>query len=159
MPTSSTALPTRPGLHRLSAYGGMAALVLVGANPGPTLVVSAGIHGDEYEGVRAIFETLEAIAPTSLRGRILAAPIVNWPAHRAATRHHPEDGANLARVFPGRADGTPSEQLAWRFDQFFLAHADFYLDLHSGGIRFAMPSMVGYASADPRARHLGASGD
>lgn len=130
----------------------MAALVLVGTNPGPTLVVSAGIHGDEYEGVRAIFETIDAIAPESLRGRILAAPIVNWPAHRAATRQHPEDGANLARVFPGRPDGTPSEQLAWQFDQHFLAHADFYLDLHSGGIRFAMPSMVGYASADPSGR-------
>jgi predicted deacylase len=102
--------------------------------------------------VRAIYETVEALDAGALRGTLLTVPVLNYPAHRAVTRHHPADGANLARQFPGRADGTASERLAHAFTAEFLPHADFYLDLHSGGIRFAMPSMAGYEAADPRGR-------
>ncbi len=145
-------LPSEPGLHRLCSPNDIPAIVVRGAATGPTLLVSAGVHGDEYEGVRAIFETVEELDPQALRGTLLTAPILNYPAHRAVERNHPADGGNLARQFPGRADGTPSERLAFAFDSEFLPHADFYLDLHSGGIRFAMPSMAGYETADPRGR-------
>jgi predicted deacylase len=145
-------LPAEPGLHRLRSRSHIPAIVVRGAAPGPTLLVSAGVHGDEYEGVRAIFETVEALDPQALRGTLVTVPILNYPAHRAVTRNHPVDDGNLARQFPGRADGTPSEQLAFAFDAEFLPLADFYLDLHSGGIRFAMPSMAGYEAADPRGR-------
>ncbi len=127
-------------------------ILVRGSSPGPTLLVSAGVHGDEYEGVRAIFETCEALDPHSLSGTVVAVPIVNYPAHRACSRTHPADGLNLARTFPGRPDGSPTERLASAFDTTFLALADFYLDFHSGGVRFAMPAMVGVAAADPRAR-------
>ncbi|MCX6603223.1 MAG: succinylglutamate desuccinylase/aspartoacylase family protein [Acidobacteria bacterium] len=145
-------LPSAPGLHRVRTGISLPTILVRGSSPGPTLLVSAGVHGDEYEGVRAIFETCEALDPASLRGTLLAVPIVNYPAHRAISRTHPADGGNLARAFPGRPDGSPSERLAWAFDQSFLALADFYLDLHSGGVRFSMPSMVGFEAADPRGR-------
>jgi predicted deacylase len=145
-------LPPEPGLHRLLSPHDIRAIAVRGAEPGPTLLVSAGVHGDEYEGVRAIFETVEALDPRALRGTLLTVPILNYPAHRAVERNHPADGGNLARQFPGRADGSPSERLAYAFDTEFLPLADFYLDLHSGGIRFAMPSMAGYEAADPRGR-------
>jgi len=145
-------LPLEPGLHRLRSSLGIPAMVVRGAAAGPTLLVSAGVHGDEYEGVRAIFETVESIDAQALRGTLVAVPILNYPAHRAVERNHPADGGNLARQFPGRAEGTPSERLAFAFDAEFLSLADFYLDLHSGGIRFAMPSMAGYEAADPRGR-------
>ncbi|MCX6586784.1 MAG: succinylglutamate desuccinylase/aspartoacylase family protein [Acidobacteria bacterium] len=145
-------LPAAPGLHRFRSPFDIAAIAVRGAADGPTLLVSAGVHGDEYEGVRAIFETVESLDAGALRGTLLTVPVLNYPAHRAVTRHHPADGANLARQFPGRADGTASEQLAHAFSTDFLPHADFYLDLHSGGIRFAMPSMAGYEAADPRGR-------
>lgn len=145
-------LPSEPGLHRLRSPHDIPAIAVRGAATGPTLLVSAGVHGDEYEGVRAIFETVQALDPRALRGTLVTVPILNYPAHRAVERSHPADGANLARQFPGRADGTPSERLAFAFDTEFLPLADFYLDLHSGGIRFAMPSMAGYETADPRGR-------
>lgn len=145
-------LPAAPGLHRFRSPSDIAAIAVRGAADGPTLLVSAGVHGDEYEGVRAIFETVEALDAGALRGTLLTVPVLNYPAHRAVTRHHPADGANLARQFPGRADGTASERIAHAFSTDFLPHADFYLDLHSGGIRFAMPSMAGYEAADPRGR-------
>ncbi|MCA2962677.1 MAG: succinylglutamate desuccinylase/aspartoacylase family protein [Acidobacteriaceae bacterium] len=150
-------LPAAPGLHRFRSPFDIAAIAVRGAADGPTLLVSAGVHGDEYEGVRAIFETVEALDAGALRGTLLTVPVLNYPAHRAVTRHHPADGANLARQFPGRADGTASERLAHAFTAEFLPHADFYLDLHSGGIRFAMPSMVGYEAADPRGRAAAAA--
>jgi len=145
-------LPSAPGLHRVRTGVSLPAILVRGSTPGPTLLVSAGVHGDEYEGVRAIFESCEALDPTALSGSLLAVPIVNYPAHRAFSRTHPVDGGNLARAFPGRPDGSPSERLAWAFDSNFLALADFYLDLHSGGVRFAMPAMVGFEAADPRGR-------
>jgi predicted deacylase len=116
------------------------------------LVVSAGVHGDEYEGVRAILETFDTLDPESMSGNLLAVPVVNAPAFWSGTRTSPLDGANLARVFPGDDRGAPSERIAWHFAHTVLARADLYLDLHSGGVKYRMPSMVGYPAADPRAR-------
>jgi predicted deacylase len=123
-----------------------------GSEPGQTLVVSANVHGDEYEGVRAIFETFEELQPEHMTGDLLAVPVLNVPAFWSGTRTSPLDGANLARVFPGDPGGTPSQRLAWHFGRSILAHASFYLDLHSGGVKFSMPSMAGYSSTDARAR-------
>ena len=74
-------------------------LVVRGRLPGPTLVVSANVHGDEYEGVRAIFETFNSLDPGAMSGDLLAVPVVNVPAFWAGTRTSPLDDANLARIF------------------------------------------------------------
>jgi predicted deacylase len=146
----------RGAVHRMTAVFGdslsFPILLARGARPGPVLVVTANVHGDEYEGVRAILETFEALDPAAMSGDLLAVPVVNGPAFWAGTRTSPLDGANLARVFPGSATGSPSEQLAWHLSHAVIARADFYLDLHSGGVRFRMPSMAGFAADDRRAR-------
>ncbi len=127
-------------------------LLIRGAQPGPTLVASANVHGDEYEGVRAIFELFEELDPSRMSGDWLAVPVVNPPAFWAGTRTSPLDGANLARVFPGDPHGTFSQRLAHTFAENIIAHGSFYLDLHSGGVKFRMPTMVGYAADDPRGK-------
>ena len=123
-----------------------------GRAAGPVLAVTAGVHGDEYEGVRAIFDVFAALDPEPLRGTLVAVPVVNPPAHRAVTRVSPVDGANLARVFPGDPEGTLSERIADVLARQVITRADFYLDLHSGGVRYGMPSMAGYFLGDPRGR-------
>jgi len=123
-----------------------------GALPGPALAVTAGVHGDEFEGVRALFDFFNSLDTSALRGSVIAVPVANPPAHRACRRTSPVDGVNLARVFPGRDDGTVSEQIAAVLTREVIGKADFYLDLHSGGVRYAMPSMAGYAAFDPRGR-------
>lgn len=123
-----------------------------GAKPGPTLVCTAGVHGDEYEGVQTLLEVCSSLDAESMSGDLLAVPVVNPPAFWAGTRTSPLDGENLARVFPGSPQGAPSETLAWNLDQFFLSRASFYLDLHSGGMRYEMPSLVGYDASDERSR-------
>jgi predicted deacylase len=127
-------------------------LLIRGAETGKTLVVTGGVHGDECEGVRAILETFRELDPSEMRGTFLAVPVANAPAFWSGTRVSPLDSANLARVFPGSLNGLPTETIAYWIDQLVLSRADLYLDLHSGGIRFAMPTLVGYYEADPRAR-------
>lgn len=136
------------GGHKLS----IPVLVARGEMEGPTLVVSAGVHGDEYEGIRTIFDVFRQLDTVSMRGDLIAVPVVNGPAFWNSTRCSPIDGGNLARVFPGKPDGTPTEVIAWHFDQRILAHASFYIDLHSSGVNCVMPTMVGYYTEDERSR-------
>jgi|SoiMethySBSTD1v2_1073268.scaffolds.fasta_scaffold1062077_2 predicted deacylase len=127
-------------------------LIARGAKPGKTLVVSAGVHGDEFEGVRAIFDTFRHIDTTAMSGNLIAVPVANPPAFWNCTRTSPLDGRNLARVFPGNANGSPTEAIAFYFDRDILPQADLYLDLHSAGVKCAMPTLVGYHEPDTAAR-------
>jgi predicted deacylase len=127
-------------------------LVTRGIEPGPVLLASAGVHGDEYEGVRAILEVFEELRPEEMRGDFVAVPALNTPAVWNCSRTSPLDGANLARVFPGNRDGSPTEAIAWHFDQRLLSLADLYVDLHSAGVACEMPLLIGYYAPDERAR-------
>lgn len=123
-----------------------------GAQPGPTLLATAGVHGDEFEGVRTIFDIWQELDPAEMRGDLLAVPVLNETAFWNCTRASPVDQANLARVFPGCPDGTVSEALAWHFDHYVLSHATLYVDLHSAGIRCELPTLAGYDASDGRSR-------
>ena len=110
-------------------------VLLRGSRAGRTLVVTAGIHGDEYEGVRAIYDVIGELDPASMSGDLLCVPVANPPAFWAVSRCSPLDGKNLARVFPGRTGGSITEAIAYALDSEILPHADFFLDLHSAGDR------------------------
>jgi predicted deacylase len=127
-------------------------ILLRGKQQGQTLVVTAGIHGDEYEGVRAILELGRDLDPATMKGDLLAVTAANPLALWAGTRTNPADGGNLARLFPGSPNGGPSEVIAFHLGQSVIACADFFLDLHSAGIKLLMPSMVGYDATDERSR-------
>jgi hypothetical protein len=86
--------------------------VVEGAHPGPTLVVTAGIHGAEYAPIAAARRVRAAfadgsVAPARLRGRLVLVLLANPTAFAARSVYYvPGDGRNLNRVFPGRASGT-----------------------------------------------------
>ena len=84
-----------------------------GASEGPTLLVLAGIHGDEYEGIIAIPQVYAQVETSDLRGTLVMAPVCNLSAYEAAARGSPIDGLNLARVFPGARDGSITRQIAY----------------------------------------------
>ena len=115
-------------------------------------MATAAIHGDEYEGVRAIHETFAELRPEQMRGSFLAVPVANPPAFRNMSRSSPLDGENLARAFSGSPDGSPTSALAYALDQGIIAHADFFIDLHSAGVCSLMPTMAGYYRPDARSR-------
>lgn len=125
-------------------------LLVRGSAAGKTLVVTAGVHGDEFEGVRAILDLYADLDPIGLAGTMIAVPVANPPAFWNGSRTNPIDNANLARTFPGDRHGSSSQIIAFHLGQSIIAHADFYLDLHSAGVKLLMPSMVGYDANDPR---------
>ena len=119
-------------------------LTLTGPIIGPTLVVTAGVHGDEYEGIETIARLYQQLDPTALRGTLVMLPVCNLPAYESAQRSSPIDGLNLARTFPGDANGTITQRIAAWIRAHLLAHADFYIDLHSGGVAYDIPTLIGY---------------
>lgn len=126
-------------------------IVVKGAREGPTLLVTAGVHGAEYASIEAAVR-LAQIDPGTVSGTLVVLPIVNQPSFAARSIYvNPLDGKNLNRVFPGRADGTFAEQLAFWLTQTFIANADTYIDLHGGDLNEALTPFVIYAEGDREA--------
>jgi predicted deacylase len=100
---------------------------------GPTVLLAAGNHGDEYEGQIALMKVIHALDLASLRGRLIVLPTLNAPAVWAARRTSPIDGQNFNRAFPGNRDGGPTAMLAHFVESVLLPACDAAIDLHSGG--------------------------
>ena len=106
---------------------------IVGHRPGPHLLITAGVHGDEWEPMVAVQELARQVRPDELSGRVTLVPIVNEPAYRLGKRVG-EDGIDLARICPGRSDGSPTERIAFELAE-LMRDANYYIDLHTGGLR------------------------
>ncbi len=125
-----------------------------GAKDGPTLVLTAGIHAAEYASVAAALELGRTLEPSDITGRVIVVPVVNQAGFPARSIYvNPMDNVNLNRVFPGKADGSASEQIAaWVFEN-VMRQADFYIDLHGGDlvealVPFTLFPEVGQAEVD-----------
>ena len=105
-------MPLAPGVHFIEPT--IPLHVFEGAEPGPSALIQAGIHGDEVAGVHALQEMLESeLRPT--HGRLLVCPVMNPRAYRARQRAAPE-GLDLNRCFPGdAADEAWERRLARKF--------------------------------------------
>lgn len=120
----------------------------VGAQPGPTVALLGGIHGDEDEGVLAVQRVSAALRTSPLvRGVVRAVPIAHPAAYAANRRTSPLDDLNLARCFPGDPAGTPTERLAQALKERVIYGSDLLIDLHSAGRAYAMPTFVGYVES------------
>lgn len=107
--------------------------VIRGAADGPTVLLCAGNHGDEYEGQLLLRRLFERVQAQDIRGRIILAPALNMPAVLAQSRVSPLDGGNLNRSFPGDAFGGPTQDIAGFVATQLLPLADLAIDIHSGG--------------------------
>ncbi|BBK33518.1 hypothetical protein EDC65_3354 [Stella humosa] len=120
-------------VHR-SAYGWLPIpIACVKNGEGPRVLLMAGNHGDEYEGQVALMKLLRAIQPDQVKGRIVFLTAANFPAAFAGSRTSPIDDGNLNRMFPGDADGTVTQQIAYWIENVMLPQCDYVVDLHSGG--------------------------
>jgi len=117
-----------------------------GNSNGPRLLVTAGIHGDEHEGIEATRQLASAIKPDDLNGCLELVPVVNVSAHNLHRRTG-DDGLDLARTFPGNPTGTLTEQVGNELASLIRA-ADYYVDLHSGGSAMLIEPFVGYMLVD-----------
>lgn len=100
---------------------------------GPTLFVSAAVHGDEINGVEIIRRLLKMPALRRLRGTLIAVPIVNVHGFLNQSRYLP-DRRDLNRSFPGSEGGSVAARLAHTFITEIVGNADYGIDLHTGAI-------------------------
>jgi len=118
----------------LSAYAMVQIpVVCIRHGDGPTALLTAGNHGDEYEGQIALRNLARDLEPAMLRGRVIIIPSLNYPAAEAGRRVSPIDEGNLNRLFPGRANGSITEMIAHYVESVLFPMADLVIDLHSGG--------------------------
>jgi hypothetical protein len=123
-----------------------------GAAPGPTLALIAGNHGYEYPPILALQQLRAEIDPAALSGTVILVHVANMPSFLGRTIYFsPVDGKNLNRVYPGRADGTVSERIAYAITQEIIERADYVLDLHCGdGNESLRPYVYQTVTADAR---------
>jgi predicted deacylase len=123
-----------PHSHDLSGWAKVQIPIMSVVNgDGPTVLLMAGNHGDEYQGQIAIMKLMRELDKAQVRGRIIMIPILNMPASKAATRLSPLDGENFNRCFPGKVDGSISEMLAHYLTHVLFPISDVVIDLHTGG--------------------------
>ncbi len=128
-------------------------LAVISNGRGPTVILEAGNHGDEYEGPITLGELLRELDPGEVSGRIIFLPAVNTPAVDAGRRTSPVDGLNLNRTFPGNPAGTITEQISAYVSNVIMPLGDAFVDLHSGGSSLnILPSAIIEPAADPNLR-------
>ncbi|MGH9811673.1 MAG: M14 family metallopeptidase [Candidatus Acidiferrales bacterium] len=107
--------------------------VIHGAKPGPVLALIAGTHGYEYAPIIALQRVRGQIDPAQLSGTVILVHVANMPSFLGRTIYYsPIDGKNLNRVYPGKADGTVSERIAYAITTEVIDRADAVVDVHCG---------------------------
>lgn len=120
-------------VHR-SAYGWIPVpIVRIRNGEGPSVLLVAGNHGDEWEGQIGLGNLIRRIEPEDIRGRLIILPSANFPAALEGRRTSPIDQGNLNRAFPGNAHGTITQQIAHWIEHELLPGFDYACDFHSGG--------------------------
>ncbi|MBD0417141.1 succinylglutamate desuccinylase/aspartoacylase family protein [Oryzicola mucosus] len=135
----------------LSAYGTIPIpIVCIRNGTGPTALLVAGNHGDEYEGQVALAKLARQIEAWDVSGRIILLPALNSPAVTAGRRVSPLDEGNLNRMFPGDANGTPTQMIAHYVTKILLPMSSIVIDLHSGGrsLHYLPCCMIRSSSSD-----------
>lgn len=117
-----------------SGWGNLLTPIAVIANgDGPTVLLTGGNHGDEFEGPVALRRIVHDLDPSMVQGRVIVVPGLNHAALCAGTRLSPIDGGNLNRSFPGDRAGTTTERVADFVYRELVGRADIVVDIHSGG--------------------------
>jgi len=156
-------IEVRPGQQRVielpiaDLYTGtslsMPVHVICGRRAGPVLFVTAAIHGDELNGVEIVRRLLKRKALKSLRGSLLAVPVVNVHGFLLQSRYLP-DRRDLNRSFPGSAKGSVAARMANVLVRKVVSEADFGIDLHTGAINRANLPQIRADLDDEKTREL-----
>lgn len=117
-----------------------------GVQDGPILALIAGIHGSEYAPILSMQEFAAKIDPAQLSGTLVIVHIANMPAFQGRTIYFgPNDLKNLNRSFPGEADGTITERIAYILTHEVMMRSDYVIDIHSGDANESLrPSYSAY---------------
>jgi len=111
----------------------MLPIAVIRNGPGPTALVMAGNHGDEYPGQVAVMRLFRELTVDEVQGTLILIPTLTMPAAKAGTRLSPLDGKNFNRCFPGSPTGTPCDMLAHYLTTELFPLAEIVVDIHTGG--------------------------
>ena len=116
-------------------------LVVNGKGNGPTLCLTAAIHGDELNGIEMVRRVLHDLDPDKVNGTVIGIPIVNLQGFRRGSRYLP-DRRDLNRYFPGNPEGSSASRIAHSLFDGIIRHCDALVDLHTGSFyRTNMPQL------------------
>lgn len=116
--------------------------VIRGKVDGPTIFISAAVHGDEINGVEVIRRILSHHKLLKkIHGTIIAVPIVNMFGFNRNIRYLP-DRRDLNRCFPGSKNGSLASRIAYKFMHEIVAKCQYGIDIHTGSAhRFNLPQI------------------
>jgi len=120
---------------------------------GPVLLIMAGVHGDEVNGVGIVREIITRKYNKPSKGIVICIPVFNIFGYLMQTREFP-DGRDLNRMFPGTANGSLASQFAHAFSKEIAPKVDFLIDFHTGGAERENASQVRCVEGDPHLMEL-----
>ena len=129
-PGSSARFPFIPDNSFEASYLNTPVFVIRGAEPGPTLCLTAGIHGDELNGVEIVRRTFAGVDPAATRGTLIGLPAINAEGVRTGNRYL-SDRRDLNRAFPGEAGGSVAAIIAHAVFNEVVTRCDALLDFHT----------------------------
>ncbi len=132
---------------------------LRGGNPGPTLVITAGMDGDEYAPIAAAYQLIEEFQTKRFAGALIIIPIVNTPGFEKEMSANPMDGKFPKRIYPGNRSGSPTERLVYWLHTNVIHQAHVWLDMHAGALSERLTPFVhawetGNAAVDAKTREI-----
>lgn len=101
-------------------------------NPGPTVLLMAGMHGNEVNGIEIVRRMIRGKMLHPIRGTVIAIPVLNIYGFLNFSRQVP-DGKDVNRSFPGNANGSLASRVAHRLMKEIILHIDYGVDFHTGG--------------------------
>lgn len=109
--------------------------VIRAIEPGPSILLSAGMHGEETNGIEIIRKVISREEVKQIkRGTLVAIPVINVISFLFGSRDLP-DGRDLNRCFPGTRKGSVGSRIAYDLMQHIIPVIDFGVDFHTGGAK------------------------
>ena len=121
--------------------------------PGPTVLITGGIHGDEVNGVEIVRQIIAKGINKPKIGTIICIPVINVFGFIHMDREFP-DGRDLNRVFPGIKGGSLASRVAFKLVSEIIPHADFIMDFHTGGAGRFNAAQIRIINKEPSLKEL-----
>ncbi|MDX1634467.1 MAG: succinylglutamate desuccinylase/aspartoacylase family protein [Marinobacter sp.] len=134
LPGTSTRLAWSPNIAIAGLSMPTPVLVVNGSQPGPSLCLTAAIHGDELNGIEIVRRVMYDLEPDKLSGRVIGVPIVNVQGFQQGSRYLP-DRRDLNRHFPGSPRGSLADRIAYSLFTDIIGHCDMLVDIHTGSLK------------------------
>ena len=150
---TSHRFPFIPDTTFEASYLNMPVFIARGSAAGPTLCITAGVHGDELNGVEIARRAFSKINAGSLRGTVIALPAINAEGVRTGNRYL-SDRRDLNRAFPGGAGGSVARLIAHKVFTEVLVHCDALVDLHTASNERTNLPQIRADISDPEIRAL-----